>query len=205
MDIKQIRRENLAEWYKDKPLPVNEKSYISQIITGKSGLGEKAARRLERDYGMPHGYLDGAHGRDIPEDFVAVQRVKFKLSAGISGFQIEYLDGTKSPLFFRQDWLAQRGYSHESLLAVQVSGPSMEPGLFDGDVVVINTGDTQPSDGSVFAVNYEGEAVIKRMKRDMGEWFLTSDNQDKVRHPDKRCHEQTFMLGRVIHKQSERI
>lgn len=59
----EIRRENLKNWYADKPLPDREKSFISQLITGKTAsFGEKAARRLERDYGMPEYYLDRSSG-----------------------------------------------------------------------------------------------------------------------------------------------
>jgi transcriptional regulator with XRE-family HTH domain len=35
-----------------------EKSYLSQLINGKASFGERAARRIERDYGMAPGYLD---------------------------------------------------------------------------------------------------------------------------------------------------
>ncbi|AKP34689.1 LexA family protein [Yersinia aleksiciae] len=61
MDIKDIRRLRLKEWFADKSLPEKEKSYLSQLITGKStSFGEKAARRLESTYGMPVGHLDSA-------------------------------------------------------------------------------------------------------------------------------------------------
>ncbi|EHB3478021.1 hypothetical protein J4L45_000114 [Salmonella enterica subsp. enterica serovar Newport] len=55
--LKPIRRRRLKEWFADGKYPEKDSSYISQVINGKS-IGEKAARRLERDYGMPEGYLD---------------------------------------------------------------------------------------------------------------------------------------------------
>ncbi|MBP2171001.1 hypothetical protein J2125_004193 [Erwinia toletana] len=58
MDIREIRRIRLKEWFTGKPLPENEKSYLSQLINGKSSFGEKAARRIEHDYGMPLKHLD---------------------------------------------------------------------------------------------------------------------------------------------------
>lgn len=57
MDIREIRRQRLKEWFADKPLPKKEMSYISQLINGKSSFGERAAARIENDYGMPGGYL----------------------------------------------------------------------------------------------------------------------------------------------------
>jgi phage repressor protein C with HTH and peptisase S24 domain len=142
---------------------------------------------------------------DEHSDFKAIKRVKFKLSAGISGYEIEYLNGHRAPIFFRRDWLEARSLNADNLFAVEVSGASMETSLFEGDMVVVNTADTTPRDGYVFAANYDGELVIKRLFRNEGEWFLSSDNQDKRRYPDKRCDERTFLLGVVVHKQSERI
>lgn len=96
-------------------------------------------------------------------------------------------------------------YRPEMLFGVRVSGASMEPSLWDGDLVVINTADTDPHDGEAFAINYEGEMVIKRMRRDAGEWWATSDNADQRRFAPKRCTEDVVVIGRVIYKQSERI
>ncbi|MGL9721778.1 hypothetical protein [Symbiopectobacterium sp.] len=58
MDMKEIRRKRLKEWFSDRSLPTREKSFLSQLTTGKASFGERAARRIERDYGMPDGYLD---------------------------------------------------------------------------------------------------------------------------------------------------
>lgn len=62
MDIREIRRQRLKEWFADKPLPKKEMSYISQLINGKSSFGEKAASRIENEYGMPGGYLSQPYG-----------------------------------------------------------------------------------------------------------------------------------------------
>ncbi|WP_340615181.1 hypothetical protein [Xenorhabdus thailandensis] len=56
--MKNIRQQRLKDWFSDKTLPEKEKSYLSQLMNGKASFGEKAARRLERDYHMPEGYLD---------------------------------------------------------------------------------------------------------------------------------------------------
>lgn len=58
MKIADIRRARLKEWFADKSFPEKEKSYFSQLISGKASFGEKAARRLEKDYGMDDEYLD---------------------------------------------------------------------------------------------------------------------------------------------------
>jgi phage repressor protein C with HTH and peptisase S24 domain len=148
---------------------------------------------------------DDPAANEIPDDYEAIRRVEFKLSAGANGFEVEYLNGDSPPIFFRKDWLKKRGLRADSLFAVPVCGASMEPGMYDGDIVVVNTADTREQDGEVFAVNFEGELVIKRLIRDEGHWWLASDNVDQRRYPRKRCDDRVVLLGRIVHKQSERI
>ncbi|EBQ9001297.1 hypothetical protein BHM34_17350 [Salmonella enterica subsp. enterica serovar Toucra] len=57
-NIADNRRRRLREWFAGKNLPPLEKSYLSQLMTGRASFGERAARRIERDYGMPEGHLD---------------------------------------------------------------------------------------------------------------------------------------------------
>ncbi len=138
-------------------------------------------------------------------DYAAIRRVKFKLSAGISGFEVEYQNEHRAPIFFRKDWIARKNFDPDKLFAVEINGASMEPSLFEGDYVVVNTGDVTPRDGEVYAFNYEGELVVKRLVRDGDGWYMRSDNQDKIRYADKRCDDRASIIGKIVHKQSERI
>lgn len=139
------------------------------------------------------------------ENRLPIRRALFKLSAGVSGYEIEYENGESEPIFMARRWFEQNHYRPEKLIALKVNGRSMEPKMHDGDLVIVNTESSIPRDGRVFAVNYEGEMVIKRMKRDAGQWFITSDNPDKVRFGDKVCAESCFMLGEVVYLQTETI
>ena len=135
-----------------------------------------------------------------------IRRVRFKLSAGASGFGIDYMDEVDAePIVFRKDWYAKNGYKPEALFAVHVANGSMEPGLNHGDSVIVNTESKDPKDGVVFAVNYEGELVIKRLVRDAGQWWLSSDNVDQRKYPRKICDENCIILGEIVQKQSEKI
>lgn len=139
-------------------------------------------------------------------DYPSVKRVHFKLSAGTSGFGVDYdAESDKAPIVFAKSWYAGNGYEPSKLFAVKVANGSMESGLYDGDTVIVNTAQKEPKDSVVFAVNYEGQLVIKRMIRDAGEWWLSSDNPDQRRYPRKVCDENTFIIGEIVHKQSERI
>ena len=142
---------------------------------------------------------------DNNPDYPAIRRVRFALSAGAHGYAVEYEEEPAAPIVFKRQWYERNGYRPEKLFAVRVMNGSMEPGLYDGDVVVVNTEATTPKDGCVFAVNYEGEMVIKRLVRDAGSWWLSSDNPDQRRYPRKVCDEHCILIGQIVHKQSERI
>lgn len=211
MKIADLRRKKLKDWFDLHPIPANEKSYISQLIHGKSSFGEKAARRLEITYKMPINYLDDSiSGMEIDlennPDYPAIRKVHLTVSAGITGYGVEPCEGDDSIIVFKADWYKSRNLKPEKLLAVKVSGASMEPKLYHGDSVVFNTADTHLKDGIVYVFNLDGEVVIKRAVRDNGMWWLDSDNPDKARYPRKACTSELCMpLGRVVHMQSERI
>ena len=139
-------------------------------------------------------------------NFYGIPKVKLELSAGVTGFQTvpEIYDG--SMLSVSKNWVDRNGYAPGNLLALTVKGESMEPNLFHGDVVIINTADTKMVDGSVYAINYEGEAVIKRLARDRGEWWLTSDNVDQKKFRRKGCREgECIIVGKVVRRETDRI
>jgi len=67
MQTVEIRRARLKKWFDGRSMPADEKSYLSQLINGKSSFGEKAARRLESTYGMPAMYLDTPLDASAPD------------------------------------------------------------------------------------------------------------------------------------------
>lgn len=226
MDIVEIRRENLRRWVAKNGTPAKEKSLFSQLKANGS-FGERVARRLEQQYGMGDGYLDRdpdqssgsqnvielipgamrvrAAGPDDP-DLVQIMKVRLKVQAGITGFQVEpeHYDGETQGV--PRKWIEREGLSQDSLLSIVVKGESMEPALYDGDVIVVNTRDTKPVDGAVYVVNYEGEAVVKRMVRDAGQWWLASDNADQRKYHRKHCKgAECIVIGKVVRKESTHI
>jgi phage repressor protein C with HTH and peptisase S24 domain len=143
-------------------------------------------------------------GKDLAKPYV--RSVKFKLTAGVSGFDIDFPEhGQVDMISFLRVWFDQRGFNPVNLFAIKVENASMEPGLFDGDTIVVNTASVNHKDGIVFAVNYEGVLVVKRLARDEGAWWLTSDNPDQRRYPRKRMTDDCFIIGEIVHKLSDRI
>lgn len=82
---------------------------------------------------------------------------------------------------------------------------SMKPTLYEDDMVVINTAENTPIDGEVFIINAAGEVVVKRMMRRRDEWYMHSDNDNQERYPPILADERCFVIGRIVHRQSERI
>lgn len=182
---------------------------VHQWLSGNRALGNAGARDIEMRLNLGLGYFD--HGRwntDEPQptapgpEYVAIERINLKVSAGVTGFAIEHLNGNGPPIFFRADWLKSEGLRADRLFALRISGDSMEPGLWDGDLVVINSAATEPKDGVVFVINFEGEVVIKRLERDAGVWWLANDNP---RYKRKLCDEHSLLIGQVIYRQTSRI
>ena len=137
---------------------------------------------------------------------IHIRKVKLRLSAGVTGFIADPDFEDAGTITLDPSWVLGQGLIPDRLVATSVKGESMEPALYHGDVVVINTAATQPLDGEVFAINYEGEAVVKRLSRDAGEWWLTSDNQDQRKYGRKLCRNgDCIIVGKVIHRQGNRI
>ena len=142
---------------------------------------------------------------DDPE-LTQIMKVRLRVQAGITGFQVEpeHYDGETQGVPTK--WVQREGFSREALLAIVVKGESMEPALYEGDTIVVNTHDTKLVDGAVYVVNYEGEAVVKRMIRDAGQWWLASDNADQRKFHRKLCKgAECIVIGRVVRKESTHI
>lgn len=202
------------------------KSVVNQWLTGKiKSIDIRYALNIERELGFSHIWLmtgDGdpryaplhsvsglipvhAAASNDPE-FVKIPLVKLKLSAGITGFHTEPEQRDGGTIGMRTSWVDRSRLNPEYLYAITVGGESMEPSLYDGDIVVINVADKKLVDGAVYAFNYEGEAVVKRLSRDAGQWWLTSDNTDQRRFHRKLCNgAHCLVIGRVVHKESDHI
>jgi phage repressor protein C with HTH and peptisase S24 domain len=198
---------NISHWETEKHGPSLQQLLAIAKITGKS---------------LPSAIIDGLRGTDptqllpgamrvvVPEanddSFVQVPMVKLRLSAGVTGFQTEPEQHDGGTVGMRRDWVERKGLNPAKLIAILVKGQSMEPTLYEDDIVVINTADRKPAVGEVFAVNFNGEPVVKRMQKDGGRWWLASDNPDQRTYYRRACEgDSCLIIGRVVRKESDRI
>ncbi|WP_420889291.1 S24 family peptidase [Cupriavidus gilardii] len=137
-----------------------------------------------------------------PESTVLVTRVDVGLSAGPGrhNWHVE----EREPLPFQSDWIKHLSASPKNLVAVKVVGDSMEPRLFDGDTVLVDTADKRiPAQGGVFALIYAAEMLVKRLfQLPDGSIRVVSDNKEKhepfVLAADNLEHIE--ILGRVKYR-----
>lgn len=143
---------------------------------------------------------------DDSSEFYQIPMVKLKLQAGIMGIQTEPDNSAGGSKSVPRAWADGEGFNPDRLVAIQVKGESMEPTLYEGDTIVVNLDDTKLMDQAIFAVNYEGEAVVKRLSRDAGEWWLMSDNADQRKYHRKRCRAgECIIVGRVVRREGSRF
>lgn len=143
------------------------------------------------------------HQQDLPEgEFVMIPRLDVKLSAGNGHEHVEVQLETKQPQAFRADWIREQRFKPNRLAALSASGDSMEPSIYDGDSLLVDTSQTEVVDGRVFALWYDGGERVKRLFRLPGGGLrIQSDNPRYAPielKADTMVH--VTILGQVVHR-----
>lgn len=133
---------------------------------------------------------------DLAPVMVPIALVPDHVRAGITGFEADRIFESDEHLFVPRQWMEENDLSPGVLRAVRIRGDSMIPMMYEGDVAVVNIRDTSRVNGGVFALNFKGEPVIKRLKYDRREWYLTSENPEFKQEPCRTgdCN----VIGRVV-------
>jgi len=133
---------------------------------------------------------------DLAPVMVAIRMVPEHLRAGITGFDTSCLFDDVGQLHVPRQWLEENDLTTEQLLAVKVKGDSMVPMMYEGDVAVVNIKDKSRVNGGVFALNFKGESVVKRLRYERREWYLASENPEFKQEPCRTgdCN----VIGRVV-------
>lgn len=176
MDIADTRRARLRLWFTSRTLPATEKSYLSQLMTGRASFGERAARRLERDYGMDPGYLDSpvesggeSLTMSLPEQPPVIQIQRFD-TGGAMGHGIELRDqpGVIETLRVSNEWLSKnlKNYTAvKNLVVVTGFGDSMRPMFNPGDPLIADIGVKAVEFDAIYFFRVGTEGFIKRLQR----------------------------------------
>ena len=82
------------------------------------------------------------------------------------------------------------------MCASYVRGDSMEPTLFDNDIILYDNFGYDGTDG-IYAINYRGAAFVKRLQRDKNCVHILSDNS-KYKEMTEGDESQDFhVIGKV--------
>ncbi len=84
-------------------------------------------------------------------------------------------ENTTRKLAFRKQWLTLKGLSEKSLVLVCAKGDSMDPTINDGDTLMVDTSNTQLSDGSIYVILINDQLVVRRIQSTLEGFVLISD------------------------------
>jgi phage repressor protein C with HTH and peptisase S24 domain len=207
-------------------------SQVSQLIgpTPTKNIGNSIARRIEQAFEKSPGYLDTLHAdeeanfqthddrRDSsapgamivtvgrPEsDVIPIKKVALSLQAGVMGFEVSQEADDDTTIDLPRKFIEENDLVPQCLLAIKIRGDSMYPLMIDGDIVVINIADTRPKSGELYAVNFDGEAVVKQMIYEGREWYLVSFNKDKQYHRRICRGSECIVVGRVVRQEARKL
>ncbi len=133
------------------------------------------------------------------EDFAAIPRLSVRLSAGAGANNED--ESVIETLAFRREWLNQLGVNPSECVIVSIFGDSMEPGLHDGDLALIDQGKKVPRPGCIYALtDFDGSTRVKRIDLlpETG-LILRSDNpqypvEPRLNHDAERVE----VIGQVV-------
>lgn len=199
IDLKRLRFEqNLSQQKLGELLNVT-KQQISNIESGKSKLTTEQKEILLKNFGD---ILQSQINESTPnqEDCIIVDHIHINPSCG-KGTSV-YYDSDITPIKLGTQMLQSvLKVSHPKNLKVFVAtGDSMTPVIESGDMLLIDTGRTDFSNGGIFLLTINNDWFIKRLrKRLTGELDIISDNKKypvETFKPDTDI--EVFIKGRVI-------
>ncbi|WP_051564490.1 LexA family transcriptional regulator [Desulfovermiculus halophilus] len=112
-------------------------------------------------------------GQSSLDRFVEVPIVTARLGAG-GGSHVVDAD-VQGHIAFRSSWLHQKGRPRDMVL-MQVVGDSMEPGIREGDYVLIDQSKQEIYPGGVYALGLEDAIMIKQVDKRPDELIIISAN-----------------------------
>lgn len=132
----------------------------------------------------------------VEPELLYVPKAAARLCAGGGSFEVETLPVAEYP--FPRSWLARMGRP-DAMIFMDVVGDSMEPGICDGDMVLVDQSHSGFDQRSVFAVGVEDAIYLKRVERKNSGLLLLSDNPGYTPMPLAGDELDSFrVIGKVV-------
>jgi hypothetical protein len=176
-------------------------AYLQQFVRKGSPrkLEETDRRTLATFFGVDEGELGAPSAIRLAEqasDWIDIPRLALGASAGPGTLPLD--EAASGQLRFSQRWLRKLGLDPAFLSVIEVAGDSMEPGLRDGDEILVDRRPGAWRDG-VHVVRIDEVLLVKRLERGAaGTIRVISDNPAYPR--SERAAADVAVIGRVVWK-----
>lgn len=207
MSLKLIRISRLKQFIAEKGLvgPVligeaigKKPNQTSDLLSGASAFGEKVARSIEVNTGLPDGWLDKLSddpkiiegyarliSEESPKRFLidpSKYRLAWVVGRGSGGYLPEtlWMDGDY-PVGAEQDY-AEVASGDPHAFLVEVMGPSMIPRYNPGEFALVEPGTEPDLEDDVLVRLATGQTMIKRLLSRRAGYRFGSFNDPEVLH-----------------------
>ena len=151
----------------------------------------------------PEKGTDAHAGVYTPEgalEFLWVPEMEGRAAAGKGIVNPNELPDVKAAWPIPRALIQGMGLRPERLRIVEADGPSMEPDIRHGDLMLIHTGEQELRDGHIYVLSVADDTIVKQVQLDpTGSLHLISRNPAFApRTVSKREREQLNFAGRVV-------
>lgn len=162
-----------------------EKQYVSQIAgkgPDRKGIGDAMARKIEREFGLPPGYLDHPPEQALERMDKHVVKVHMLEVAGSNKNQemaIYKADAVSEIVFFRP-WMRQNvnADDHDRMNVATVRTDKMAPTFTRGDIVLIDTSISEADEAGIYVFERGRSLYINRLQPTLDGLKVLSDNKN---------------------------
>lgn len=199
MSLKLIRITRLKQFFTSRGIKeLSERAkaiekkpnQTSDLLTGKASFGERVARSIEENAGLPPGWLDTL-GNDENTAVGPIVHGHVPLISNVqAGMYRDFIDNLLHPGEGKYEMIATTVPIKRHTFAVRVMGDSMEPKFTEGMVLVVEP-DLEPDPGDyVIAKNGSDQTTFKQLIKDGADWYLKPLND---RYPIKLLGDSTII------------
>jgi phage repressor protein C with HTH and peptisase S24 domain len=133
------------------------------------------------------------------DEFSLIPSYQVHVSAGHGALN----HGEMEPLHHEavpRKWLQRRGFSEKDLAIVWGKGDSMEPTIYNNDMLVVHLRRTTPVDGYIYVVRNDDQLWVKYIQTRPKSWLLLSENElyPPIEVPKDEQH-NFDVIGQVVH------
>ena len=133
--------------------------------------------------------------------FIKESRISFAAGNGHKA-HIELVEESE-PATYRKSWFDKERIKPDRCRRFRIVGHSQEPFLFPGDTILVNFDETEIKNDMVYALRYDDELRVKKIRKTLGGLQLISWNDREYppeNVPADQVDEHITIIGRVRDK-----